>query len=426
LLLSLAGGGLGALLAFAAVRGIVHINPGNIPRFDRTSVDGMVLLVTLAVSILIGVLSGIAPAFAGSRIDVNEALKEGGNRGAAGTRNGWRHALIVSEVALSVVLLAGAGLLIRSYLRVQAVDPGFSPSTLTMQLTLDDTYDTPQRRQIFFRRFLDRIRSLPGVLDAGATRTIPFDNSEEVAFVDIKGFGQPKEMVENRPVTPGYFDAMGMHLVAGRSFDEHDISSHNRVMIVNESFARTYLRGGDPLRRQIRLGVGDFSRVSWSNVIGIVGNLRHATLEENPQPQVFRPYEPGFESDARFAIRSSLPPERIISSVRAILHKMDPDLAMQDVRTMGQRIAQAEARRRFETVLMIAFAGLALVLALTGLYGLMSYAVRQRTAEIGLRMALGASRARVIALILGDGLRLVAIGLAVGIATGLVLTRLVN
>ncbi len=225
LLLAGGGGALGILFAFIAVRGIVSINPGDIPRFAETSVDGRVLLVTVAISIATGLLFGLAPTLAGSRVNLSEFLKDGGNRGAVGTRNRWRHALVVAEVALSVVLLAGAGLTIRSYLRLQRVNPGFSPSTLTMSLELDERYKTPERRTAFFRRFMESLRSLPGVLRVGATRTIPFDNSEEVAFVDVKGFGKPKEMVEERPVTPGYFAAMGMRLVAGRFFDEHDIQS---------------------------------------------------------------------------------------------------------------------------------------------------------------------------------------------------------
>jgi predicted permease len=426
LLLACLGGAAGVLLAFIAVHLIVRLNPGNIPRFEETSVDTTVLLVTLGISLASGLLFGLAPALTASRVNVNDLMKQGGNRGPAGTSGKWRHSLIVTQVALSVVLLAGAGLLVRSYLRLQAVNPGFSLSALTFRLVLDSGYNKPEQRTAFFRRFMDQIRGIPGVRKVGAVSYIPLDHSESVAFVDIKGFGKPKELIDDRTVTPDYFDAIGMHLLAGRYFTEHDIGSSSPVSIVNESFAKAYLRGRDPLNSQIREGMGDFSGARWSTVVGVVSNLRHSSMEETPRPEVFRPYWPGLNNDAHFGVSASTLSDRLIPTIRKTLHDLDPNLAVEDMQTMSERVAGANAKRRFQTVLLTSFAGLAVSLAMLGLYGLLAYAVRQRTPEIGLRIALGASRNQVLGMVLRQGLGLVALGLGIGIFAAFGLTRLLN
>ncbi|MFZ0590108.1 MAG: ABC transporter permease [Bryobacteraceae bacterium] len=426
LLLACLGGAAGVVLAVLAVHVIVRLNPGNIPRFEETSVDGTVLLVTLAISVAAGLLFGLGPALTASRVNVIELLKQSGSKGSAGTSSKWRHSLIVTQVALSVVLLAGAGLLIRSYLRLEAANPGFSLSTLTFRLALDNGYSKPEQRTAFFRRFLDGISEIPGVVKVGAANAIPLDHYESVAFLDIKGFGKPKELIDDRLVTPDYFEAIGMRLLAGRYFNAHDIGNSREVSIVNESFAKAYLRGSDPLSRQIRGSGGDFSGVPWSRVVGVVSNLRHSNLEETPRPEVFRPYWPGQNNEEHFAVKASVRPERLISSSRKVLHDLDPALALEDVRTMSERVSRANAKRRFQTVLLTSFAGLAVSLAMVGLYGLLAYAVRQRTPEIGLRMALGASRGQVLAMVLRQGLGLVALGLGIGMFASLGLLRLLR
>lgn len=425
LLLSCIGGAIGVALAFGIVRILVRLNPGDIPRFDQASVDSRVLLVAVALSVASGLLSGLAPAFTASRVSLNEILKQGGNKGTAGSSNRWRHTLVIFEVALSVVLLAGAGLLIRSFMAVQAVNPGFAPSALTMSVSLDDRYKTPGQRTAFFDRFMQAVRAVPGVTKVGAADVIPLDHRESVSAFEIKGYGKPRDLLDNRPVTSGYFDAMGLPLLRGRDFDKHDLKN-NSVAIVNESFAKTFLSGGNPLGRQIRWGVGDLAGVPWTSVIGIVADVRQTTLEEKPRPEVFHPYSPVLGSNAYLALRVDAPAAGIIPALRSILHSMDPSLSLEDVHTMRERIVDANAKRRFQTVLLTGFAGLAVLLACIGLYGIMAYAVKQRTAEIGIRMALGGSPRQVLGMVLHDGFRLVAAGLLIGIPIALALTRLIR
>jgi putative ABC transport system permease protein len=421
LMLSCAGGALGIALAYTAVHLLIHLNPGNIPRFDSATVDGRVLLAAVILSVGTGVLSGIVPALSASRANINDLLRRGSNR-VAGTSNRGRFALIVLEVALSVILLAGSGLLIRSYLRLAAIDPGFSPKTLTFRLNLDARYDKPELRAEFYRRYLEKLQHIHGVKYAGATSAMPLSYEESLTFAEIRGFGKPKEMLESRSVTPDYRRALGTPLLRGRDFDLHDVSSKTPVAMVNEKFVVAYFHGRDPLGGQVRMGIGDFSANAWATVVGVVGDIRHNKLEETPQPQIFQPVDNG----DYFAIQSSIPIRQVIDQARAELRSLDPVLTLESIRTMAERITESSARRRFQTALLTGFAAIAVALALIGLYGLMSYTVKQRTAEIGIRVAVGASRGRVLGLILSQGLRLIAVGLLIGLAGAFALTRLVS
>jgi predicted permease len=423
LMLSCAGGALGIALAFAAVRVLTRLNPGNIPRFDAAAVDGRVLLVALALSIAAGIVSGLAPAISACRVNINDLLRRGSSR-VAGASNRGRFVLIVLEVALSVILLAGAGLLIRSYLQLAAVDPGFSPATLTFGLNLDERYNTPELRAALYRNFLEKLRNIPGVSNAGATSATPLSGRESVAFIDIRGAGKSKEMVETRSVTPGYRKALGTRLLRGRDFDLHDANATPTPAIVNEKFVAMYLRGRDPLGAQVRTGIGDLSGSSWSTIVGVVGDVRHNKLDEAAQPQLFQPVDNG--DDFAVAVQSNVPIPQVIEQARAELRSLDPVLTLESIRTMGERMTESNARRRFQTALLTGFAAIAVALALIGLYGLMSYTVKQRTAEIGIRLAVGASRGRVLGLILSQGLRLTAAGLLLGLAGAFALTRLVS
>jgi predicted permease len=405
------------------VRVLIKLSPGNIPRFDAATVDGRVLLGALMLSIGTGVLSGLMPAISSSRVNINDLLRRGSNR-IAGASNRGRFTLIVLEVALSVILLAGSGLLIRSYLQLAAVDPGFSPATLTFRLNLDERYDKPEQRAAFYRSYLEKLQRIPGVTYGGATNSMPLARQESMTFIDVRGFGKPKEMVENRFVTPGYRKAFGTRLLRGRDFDSHDLSSKTPVAIVNEKFVATYFQGRDPLGGQVRMGIGDFSATPWSTVVGVVGDVRHNKLDETAQPQLFQPVDNG--DNFAVAVQSNVPTRQVIDQARAELRSLDPVLSLENVRTMRERITESNARRRFQTALLTGFAAIAVALALIGLYGLMSYTVKQRTAEIGIRLAVGASRGRVLGLILSQGLRLTVVGLLIGLAGAFALTHLVS
>jgi predicted permease len=422
LMLSTAGGALGIALAYLAVRVLIRLNPGGIPRFDSTTLDRRVLFVAVILSIATGVASGLVPAISASRTNVIDLLKRGSSR-IAGLSNRGRFALIVLEVALSVILLASSGLLIRSYLQLAAVDPGFSPSTLTFGLRLDQRYSSPEQQAAFYRTFLEKLASMPGVKHVGASTAVPLSGRESLTFAEIRGLARAKEMIELRSVTPSYRQALGTPLLRGRDFDAHDASAKTPVVIVNERFVATYLQGRDPLGSEVRVGmIGGLSAKPWSTIIGVVGDVRHNSLEEASQPQIFLPAD----NAEGFAIQSALPVQQLIDQMRGQLRSLDPVLTLDSIGTMGERVTESNARRRFQTALLTGFAAIAVALALIGLYGLMSYTVKQRTAEIGIRLAIGSSRGRVLRLILAQGLCLTAIGLLVGLAGAFALTRLMN
>jgi len=427
LALAFFGGAIGVVATFGAVRVLAQLNPGDIPRFDRMSVDWPVLALAVAVSALSGALFGAAPMIAAWKTNLSELLKSG-TRVMTGSSNRLRHGLIVLEVALSFVLLGSATLLIRSYLKLQAQDTGFSSSTLTMNLPLDGRYGKPEQRNELFMQFLERLRRLPGVVSAGAGSDLPLDHSESIGLVEIKGFGISKDMIDSWWVTPGYFAALGMDLPAGRFFDNHDMKNVTSSIIVNRAFVDAYMRGRDPLKCQVRYGSeSDMSSRPWATVVGVVANIKHSSLEEKPRPEYLQPYRPNFDAwNLHFAVKSRFPEQIMLPSIRKALHDLDPALALDDVRTMKERMAEASARRRFQMVLLTAFAIMAVVLAMIGIYGVIAYSVRQRTQEIGLRMALGASSQQVLVMVVRQGLKLVTIGLAVGVGSALMLTRIIR
>jgi len=322
-----------------------------------------------------------------------------------------------------VVLLAGAGLFIRSYLNVESVTTGFSPSTVTMNVGLDERYGTPQQQGAFFRNLIGKLGALPGIDAVGAVNYLPLSHSESLGFFWVDGFANQKDqMAEGRLVTPQYFRAMNIPLVAGRFFAEDDASSPARPTIINQQFAKEYFADRNPIGGRISTDEKDHSH--WSTVIGVVTDVRHLTLEEAPQPQM---YSPGYELGAAYiAVRTMRPPSAVASEIQRTLKSIDPNLARGDVHTMGDLMSEATARRRFQTTLLGVFAAIALLLALVGLYGLMAYSVSCRTRELGIRMALGAQRTDVTLLVLRKAGFLLGSGLVLGLACTWIATRTIK
>ena len=416
-MLGLAGGLAGVLLAHLCVRALLRLDPGNVPRLNEAAVDLRVLLFAVIVSLLTSVLFGILPALSASRINLVEFLKSGGRRGGVGSRNRLRSGVIVAEVALVVILLAGAGVLLRSYARVESVNTGFSRSTVSMNIKLDTRY-RPEQGRAFFQNLLNQLAAIPGVKAVGAVDELPF-TGESLTFFWVAGYANQREqLVEIRNATPHYFAAMGTPLLAGRDFSDHDLSGGPPVIIINQAFAKNYFSGRDPIGRQIFMRQRDFP---WRTIVGVVGDVHNVSLEEAAAPQVFEPF---WQTDAAYiTILSVLPAKELASTVRSTLHGIDPNLAIADIRTMREVVSQANARRLFQTTLLTIFAAIALLLALVGFYGLLAYSVKQRTAEIGVRIALGAPRARVLGMVLRQGFELAAVGLFIGLTGALAFTR---
>jgi predicted permease len=421
LLIGLAAGAIGVGLAYLFLRTLPLLDPGNIPRLREASLDIRVLLFTVVVSLLTSVLTGILPALAVSRINLADFLATTGSRSVAGVHTRAQSTLIVVESALVVVLLASAGLLIRSYINVATVDTGFSPSTVTMNIELDQRYSHPQAVE-FFRNLFMKLQALPGVQTVGAINNLPLSNSEDLRMFAVDGYpNQKSQLAEARWITSQYFSAMNIPLVAGRFFSDADYSKDAHTIIINRSFAGKYFAGRNPIGGRVSRQ-DDPAR--WSTIVGVIGDVRHTSLEEAAAPQIYHP-------DLEFAggyvtVRSVLPPKSLASAIRTTLHAIDPSLATSDIQTMGDLQSAASAQRRFQTSLLTIFAGIALFLALVGLYGLMAYSVSRRTREVGIRMALGAQRSDVLLLVLKKAAVLLALGLVSGLAASWFATRAIG
>jgi putative ABC transport system permease protein len=292
---------------------------------------------------------------------------------------------------------------------------------LTLKPNLDDRYNSPESQESFYKMFLEKLQTLPGVKYAGASSYLPLSGAESLTFIKTRGNENSKEMVEGRSVTPDYRKAIGTPLLRGRDFNLHDLNSQAKVVMINAKFADIYFHARNPLGEQICVCVGSSDAASWSTVVGVVSDVRHTALEEAGKPQIFQPTS---AADS-FAIRYDIPTQQMVEEARAALRSLDPALTF-EATTMNAVIKASNARRTFQTSLLTGFAVVAVVLALVGLYGLMSYTVKQRKAEIGIRLAIGSPRSRVLTLILGEGLRLTAYGLLIGLAGAFAMTRLVS
>ena len=427
LMLSLLGATLGLLLALWTTDLLRSLGAGAIPAVaGGVALDTRVLLFTLGVSLLTGVVFGLAPALGASRPDLNETLKETGRSSTAGVgRRRARNLLVVSEIALSLVLLVGAGLLIKSALRLSEVNPGFDPhNVLTMSVFLPGTkYPEDQQQVNFFNRVTERVGALPGVEAVGVTSNLPVSgNYDRIGFY-VEGQPEPAREdvpeVERYMVDPGYFRALGITLRAGRVFGPEDRADVALVAVINETAARSLFNGENPVGRRIRT---DPER-PWREVVGVVGDVRHYDLETPANPQLYLPVEQNPSQAMTVVIRSGNDPAGQVAAARAQVWEVDKDQPVYDVRTMEEWLANSTAQRRFNMTLLAAFAALALALAVVGLYAVMSYTVEQRTHEIGVRMALGAQGGDVLRMVVGQGMALALAGIGVGAACAFALTR---
>lgn len=431
-LLSLAGGGLGLLVAFWSVRALGQWSGASLPAMHGIGIDAWVLAFTFGVSVVTGLAFGLAPAVQAWRTDVNVALKEEGRSDTGGHRHWLRRFLVVSEVALALVLLIGAGLLIKSFSRLLDVNPGFrTDGVLTFQVTLAKGESSPQKVN-FIKQIVERLKALPGVQTAAATDSLPLTQFNRISPAEIEGRppidlrkAKPGEVrpVSRPTVTLDYFNAMGIPLKNGRAFTLKDVHSPADSVIVNEAFEKHHFPGQSAVGKRIRL-MARGAEASWQTVVGVVSDVRQSGLAGDMMAEVYSPELEDVGGELSFVLRVTGEPDSLISAVRRVVAEVEPNQAIHNVMTMEQRLANTTTSPRLNTVLLGSFAGLALLLAVVGIYGVMSYAVTQRTREIGVRIALGASSKEIIKLIVGQGALLVGIGVGIGLGAAALGTRL--
>jgi predicted permease len=428
LMLGVGGGLAGMGLAWVSLRVLLMLDPGDIPRLHEASLNGKVLAFTVAITFLTSILAGTLPALSASRVNLIGFLKSGGQTGAKGGRNRLRSALIMGEIAIVVILLAGAGLLLRSFIKLEQVPVGFSSTTLSMKINLPESYSKPEQRHTFFRILLSQIGALQGTVATGAVDNLPLGDSKGVGLFRVEDDPNNEgEALDGVSVTRGYFSAMDISLIEGRSFSEGDVSEPPKVAIVNQAFAKKYFAGRNAVGKwllPISPGGSAQPHTDARTIVGVVADVRDWSVEAPPQPQLYSPLRD--PSDAYIVIQSVLPRKDVLGSATAILHRIDASLAFSQVHSMHELVSEATARRRFQTALLTIFAGMALALALVGFYGLLTYSVIQRSSEMGIRIALGATKMHVVRLVLQQGLQLVAVGLVLGLSVAFALSRLMT
>jgi putative ABC transport system permease protein len=428
LLLTAIGGGLGLMLGYWGLDVLLSCVPPTVPRLQEISLDTHVLLFTASLSILTGVMFGLIPTWQASKVNLTEALKGPGLANSAQRGAGGHSLLVTAEVAIVSVLLVGAVLMLRSFQRLLAVDPGFKPEGVAaFEVLLPHVrYPDGRRREQFVEQARARLSGSPGVRAVGAISNLPLSSNESMDYIVVEGVEpapRGKEpLAEDRVITPGYFEAMGMSLMRGRDFDATDGAGKPPVTIVNETLARQFFPGEDAIGKRIKRVLSD---KEWRTIVGVARDVRSFALEAQPRPQLYHPHAQSPYSTMTMAVRAdatALPSLR--SAIQQELKRLDAMLPVANYRTMPELVAKATARPRFSALLLGLFAAAALILTVVGLYGVIAYGVNQRTREIGIRLALGAQRHNALALIIGQGMRPVFVGMLIGMAGAFGLTRL--
>jgi len=432
--LSLGGGVLGFALASWSLNAVLRLYPSNLPRAAEISIDYRVAFFTFALAVVTGILFGLAPARRTSTPNLSSAMREGGRSATAALRqNRLRSGLVIAEIALGVMLLIGAGLLMRSLDRLSHASLGFNPDRLfTANFDLSETRYNADQQDRFINSLVDRLRTLPGVTAAAGALPLPLSDQNWVISFDLLDHPVPEG---NRPnagfnlVVPGFFETMQITLLEGRTFGPHDQRNAKAVMIVNQAFAKKFYPNEDPIGNRVKIGATEgAARASYATreIVGVVGNVRSSNLAQDPVPAYYVPLSQLMFGPPTLVVRTAGDPLAVTSAVHKVLSSMDPEASLYGVRSMADYLALDLGRARFQTVLLSCFAGIALLLTAMGVYGVISYAVTQRTNEIGLRMALGASRADVLQMILQHGMLITAAGITVGVVAAAALARLIS
>ena len=432
-ILAVIGGGLGLLVAAWGTAGLVAIIPDSIPRLGEVQVDARVALFAVAVTCLTGVLFGLAPALQTSNANVIELLRDGGRTAGGRTTRRVRSTLVMAEVALALVLLITAGLMINSFMRLRSVDPGYrADRVITAEMALPGSkYQSVAQQSQFFTRLLEGLNASPVTLGAGLIFPKPFSDSNGQASFELDGV--PPLPDRDRPraalsiAAPTTFSALGIPLVAGRTFTEGDVEKAPGAVVVNQSFAKKYWPGENPIGKRITFDRrASVKEVEWSTVVGLVGDTRPRALDVPPRPTVYFSYQQFSLPYMTVIVRGTTDVASVARALRTAVHAIDPNLPVDDVQTLEASAFESAAQPRFRTYLLSGFALVSLLLAATGLYGLLSYSVTQRFREIGVRMALGARPRDVLRLVIVEGMKLVAVGVIGGVLAALAAGRLVS
>ena len=431
-LLSIVGGALGLLIALWGVDALVAFSPPNLLGTEKIGLSLPVLGFTFGISLLTGIVFGLAPALEATRINLNESLKETGKSNMSSRRSRrLSSAFVVAQVALALVLLIGSTLMIKSFLRLQAVDPGFkTDNLLTLRVSLPAAkYSEDSQQVAFFRQALERIKSLPDVRSVGAVQALPFGGNlgARTSFaIEGRPVAPPGEELSTdvRVTDENYFQTMSIPVLRGRTFTEQEAKEDRPVIVINEALARQYFPNENPIGKQLRVEMMPDPQPT--EVIGVVADAKYKTLEDPPYPMVYWAHPHLAYSEMTLVVRTNGDPLNVAAAARREIQAIDPDQPIGDVRTMQSWMSELTARSRFGALLLSIFAGLALVLAAIGIYGVMSYSVTQRTHELGVRIALGAQTRDVLKLILGRGLALTLIGIALGLVASFALTRVLS